>query len=126
MEHISLIDYMLNPAKQFRWNKLTNKLYIDQNWSIKAIEGDYMLIDCYRALDPVDAPKFWDDRYLKKYVTALFKTIWGQNLSKFQGISLPGGVTIDGDKIYDQGKEEARDIEEEIMGKLAPLNFMIG
>ena len=126
MQHISLIDNLLNTQKQFRWNKLTNKLYIDQNWSKKVAVGEWILIDCYMALDPQEAPKFWDDRYFKKYCSALFKRQWGQNISKFGGITLPGGVTIDGDKIYEQGKQEADDIEADIMTKLAPLEWVLG
>lgn len=126
MQHISLIDNLLNTQKQFRWNKLTNKLYVDQNWGKKVISGEWMLIECYMALDPAMAPKFWDDRYFKKYCAALIKKQWGQNISKFTGITLPGGVTIDGAAIFDAGKQEAEDIETDLMTKQAPLEFILG
>jgi hypothetical protein len=124
--HLALIDNLLNTQKQFRWNKLTNKLYIDQNWDSKAPEGMYILIDCYRALDPADAPKFWNDNSLKHYATALMKTQWGANIKKFGGITLPGGITLDGQSLYEEGKQEASDIEDSIMNKSAPLEFIMG
>jgi len=126
MQHIALLDNMLNTAKQYRWNKLTNKLYIDENWAAKEIEGNYIVLDCYRALDPAEAPKFWDDRLFKQYVVALMKQQWGQNLKKYSGITLPGGIALDGQSIYDEGKADKEDIEDNIMNKLAPLEFMMG
>jgi hypothetical protein len=126
MMHLDLLDQILNTQKQFRWNKLTSKLYIDQNWNAKIAEGEYILIDCYRALDPDDATKFWNDNNLKHYVTALLKRQWGGNIKKFGGITLPGGVTLDGQALYEEGKQEAEDIENEIMGKLSPLDFIMG
>lgn len=124
--HLALLDYMLNTAKQFRWNRLTSKLYIDQDWSIKDLVGDYLLIESYGAVDPDVSTKFWNERLFKKYCTALFKQQWGQNVGKYTGITLPGGVTLDGDAWYDKGKQEADDIEEHIMNMLSPLEMVIG
>ena len=126
MQHMDLLDQLLNTYKQFRWNKLTNKLYIDQDWGAKAAVGEYLIVDCYSALDPAEAPKFWDDRLLKHYVTALMKKQWGSNIKKFQGITLPGGIQLDGQGLYDEGKQEAEDVETEIMSKLSPLEFIMG
>jgi hypothetical protein len=126
MSHIALLDILLNTQKSFRWNKLTNKLFIDQNWAQKAVIDSWILIDCYAALDPDESPKFWDDRYLKKYATAKMKKQWGQNIKKFNGITLPGGITLDGQSMYEEGKQEAEDIEEELMNKQAPLEFVLG
>jgi hypothetical protein len=126
MSHLALIDNLLNTQKQYRWNKLTNKLYIDQNWNIKMTENDYLLIDCYRALDPTEAPKLWNDNTFKHYCTALIKKQWGSNIKKFGGITLPGGITLDGQSLYEEGKQEASDIEDDIMTKLSPLDFIMG
>lgn len=126
MSHISLLDNLLNTQKQFRWNKLTNKLYIDLNWEVKYAIGDWILLDCYTALDPEEAPKFWNDRYLKHYVTALFKRQWGQNIKKFNGITLPGGIQLDGQSMYDEGIQEIKDLEDELMNKQAPLEWIMG
>jgi hypothetical protein len=92
----------------------------------KTAVGDYLIIDCYSALDPNEAPKFWDDRLLKHYVVALMKKQWGSNIKKFSGITLPGNITLDGQALYDEGKQEAEDVETDIMGKLSPLEFTMG
>ena len=126
MQNFELLNYLLNTEKQFRWNKITGKLYIDQKWSVKALAGRYMLIECYSALDPATAPRFWNERLFKLYCTALFKRQWGQNIKKFGGITLPGGVTLDGQGMYEEGKSEAEDIERQIMDKLSPLEFSVG
>lgn len=126
MQHLDLLDQTLNTYKQFRWNHLTNKLYIDENWTYKEAVGQYIVIDCYTALDPADAPKYWDNRTLKHYATALMKKQWGANIKKFSGVTLPGGITLDGQALYEEGKQEAEDVETDIMGKLAPLEFNLG
>ena len=124
--HLALLEYMLNTAKMFRWNRLTNKLYIDQDWNLKVSAGYYILVECYSAIDPEVATKFWNERLFKKYVTALIKQQWGQNVGKYSGITLPGGVTLDGNKWYDLGKAEAEAVEQTIMLELAPLEMTIG
>ena len=124
--HLALLDYLLNTQKQFRFNRLTNKLYIDQDWTAKDPVGDYLLMECYSVIDPDVNTKFWNERLFKRYVTALFKKQWGQNISKYKGITLPGGVTLDGAGMHAEGKEEAEAIENDIMGKLAPLEFTMG
>lgn len=126
MQHIGLIDQLLNTQTQFRWNKLTEKLYLDFNWGAKAVVDDYLLIDCYAALDPETAPKMWDNRWLKKYVTAKFKQQWGSNIKKYSGVTLPGNITLDGQALYEEGKQEVADIEDSLMNSLAPLEFTMG
>lgn len=126
MNHIDLIDQLLNSQPQFRFNRFSNRLYIDQNWSYKWAPGEYIVADCYSALDPAACPRFWGDRLLKKYSSALMKKQWGQNISKFQGITLPGGVTIDGNALYESGKTEQEEVENEILSKLSPLEMVIG
>lgn len=126
MQHLDLLDQLLNTYKQFRWNRFTSKLYLDENWEYKETEGHYILIDCYAILNPDEAPKYWNDRLLKHYSTALMKMQWGSNIKKFSGITLPGGITLDGQSLYDEGKEEADQIEQDIMGKSAPLEWMMG
>lgn len=126
MQHMDLLDQLLNAYRQYRWNKLTNKLYIDMDWINKTAVDDYLIIDAYTALDPTIAPKFWDDRLFKHYVVALMKKQWGSNIKKFSGITLPGNITLDGQALYDEGKQEAEDVETDIMGKLSPLEFVMG
>lgn len=127
MSHLALIDNLLNKQKQFRFNKLNGKLYIDQSWGSENLtEGQFILADVYSAIDPATSTKLWDDRLFKHYVTALFKQQWGSNIKKYSGIQLPGGAQLDGQSIYEEGKSEVEAIEEDIMGKLAPLNFIMG
>ena len=126
MSHLALLDQTLNGHPLYRFNRLTNHLYIDENWSENIAPGTYILVECYRALDPATAPRMYNDSWLKHYVTALIKKQWGTNLKKFSGMQLPGGVTIDGDKIYQEAKDEIRELEEDLRNKSAPLEFMMG
>jgi hypothetical protein len=128
MSHISLIDWLLNTQKQFRFNKLNGKLYIDERWNgARGLSvGQWLIFDAYTALDPAESPKLWNERIFKEYIMALVKKQWGSNLSKYQGIQLPGGITLDGQRIYEEGKAEQETIETQIMDKLSPLEFFLG
>lgn len=126
MSHLSLIDYLLTKGKAIRWNRNTDKLYIDTNWSASFKEGVWLIIECYSVLDPVESPKFWNNRVFKEYVIALFKKQWAQPLKKFQNITLPGGITVSGQDMYDEAVSEIDKIEDDIIGNGAPLEFYIG
>jgi hypothetical protein len=120
------IEFLLTTQKQIRFNKRQDRLYLDIDWgSIK--EGTYLIIDCYRTLDPSDYSRVWNDSFLKMYLTALIKKQWGQNLMKFQGVKLPGGVELNGRQIYDDGQRELDMIMEKMSNtyELPPLD-MIG
>ena len=99
---------------------------LDVNWETDIILGDHIIIQGYRALNPAEFAKVWDDRWLKTYVIALFKRQWAINIKKFSGIQLPGGVTLDGDKLYEEATSEIKDLEEELRTKAAPLDFFLG
>ncbi len=126
MSHIALLQHRLNADRQFSFNRLDGKLYLLLNWDAKIHEGDVILIETYSALNPATSPRMWNDRLFKEYVIALYKQQWAQNLSKYQNIQLPGGVTIDSTEMYNNAKDEISKIEEEIMTNLAPLEFMMG
>ena len=97
------IDFLLTPDRQIRFNKKQNRLYLDMDYqSLKA--GDFIVIDCLRILDPNDFTKVYNDMFLKMYVTALMKRQWGQNLIKFRGVKLPGGLELNGREIYEDGQ----------------------
>ena len=83
------IDFLLTPDKQVRFNKRQNRLYLDIDWGSQSA-GNYIVLDCYRALNPADFSKIYNDSFLKKYLTSLIKRQWGQNLIKFRGVKLPG------------------------------------
>ena len=91
------IDFLLNTEKQIRYNIRQDRLYLDIDWGSVSI-NDYIIIDCWRILDPSDSTKVYNDRFLKRYFTALLKRQWGQNLIKFQGVKLPGGIELNGRK----------------------------
>ena len=126
MAHISLLNLELNGYPLYRFNRMQGNLYLDVNWKSAFTIGDYIMIECYRALNPADWSKVWNEPWLRKYVTALFKRQWATNIKKFQGIQLPGGVTIDGDKLYAEAITEIKELEDEMMNKSAPLEFFLG
>jgi hypothetical protein len=120
------IDFLLTTQKQIRFNQRMDRLYLDIDWASVAV-GDYLIIDCYRALDPNDFTRVWNDSFLKPYLTSLIKRQWGQNLIKFQGVKLPGGIELNGRQIYDDGQKELEIIMEKMSNtyELPPLD-MIG
>lgn len=125
MEYLDLIDYLVSKDIMLRFNRLQNKLFLDINWNTVTI-GDYMVIECYRALNPDDYTRMWGEPWLRKYTTALFKRQWGMNVKKFQGVQLPGGVTIDGQGLYDEAMNEIADLEQDLINNSAPLEWFIG
>lgn len=126
MSHLALLDFELNGHAGFSFNRLSNRLYLEINWQTDVMLGDYILIQGYRAMDPVTFTKVWNEQWLKHYVTALFKKQWATNIKKFSGIQLPGGVTLDGDKLYDEATGEIKELEDDLQNKSAPLNFFMG
>lgn len=125
MQHMTLLDQLLNGYPQFEFNRLSSKLSIEVN-KTKMILGDWIIVECYRILDPTTATKVWGDPWLKQYVEALFKKQWSVNLKKFQGMQLPGGVTIDGQSMYLEATQEIQQLEDDLRDKSAPLGFMVG
>jgi hypothetical protein len=127
MQNIAEITDMLgNSHVPIRFNRHTNKLYLDMDWEMNLTEGSVLAVEGWARLDPEEYNEVYNDRWLKRYLTALLKQQYGTNLSKFGGIALPGGVTLDGDKIYEQATEELRMLEEEMQEKyeLPPMPFM--
>ena len=120
------IDFLLNTEKMIRFNQRSDRLYLDIDWGSVNV-GDYFIIDCYRLLDPNDFSRVWNDSFLKRYTTALIKRQWGQNLIKFQGVKLPGGIELNGRQIYDDAEKELQIIREQMSNtyELPPLD-MIG
>ena len=108
------ITFLLNPDVRYRFNIRQDRLYIDVDWA-QINKDDYFVIDCFRILDPDDFTKVYNDQFLKRYFTALCKRQWGQNLIKFQGVQLPGGIQLNGRQIYDDGVKEL----DEIRAKMA-------
>jgi hypothetical protein len=124
-EYLETIQWLISPQKKIRYTKRQNRLYIDMNWSSVAVNS-YIIIDCYRILDPADFPKVWNDSFLKQYLTAMIKKQWGQNMIKFQGVKLPGGVELNGRQIYEDAINELADIKSRMSSdyELPPLDMV--
>ena len=124
--YLADLEFALTTQKQFRFNQRMDRLYLDVSWS-ELTAGDYIVIDCFRTLDPNDYVRVWNDSFLKKYTTALLKRQWGQNLIKFTGVKLPGGVELDGRAIYEDAMKDLEIIREMMSNtyELPPLD-MIG
>ena len=120
------ITFLLNPDMKFRFNIRQDRLYIDTDFKTINV-GDHFVIDCFRILDPNDFTKVYNDQFLKRYFTALCKKQWGQNLIKFQGVQLPGGIQLNGRQIYDDGERELAEIRAKMASdyEMPPLD-MIG
>jgi|TARA_B100001094_G_C18075739_1_gene742518 hypothetical protein len=119
------LDHILHPEKQIRFNRRQGRLYLDVDGnSMQA--GDYLIIRCYRVLNPNDYTKVYNDPFLKKYFTALCKRQWGQNLIKFQGVKLPGGVELNGRQMYEDALGEIEKLEERMTYEyeLPPLDLI--
>lgn len=119
------IDFLLTTQKQIRYNKRQDRLYLDIDWASLTV-GEYLVIDCWRMLDPNDYSKVWNDSFLKLYLTALIKRQWGQNLIKFNGVKLPGGVELNGRQMFDDGQREIDDIIQKMSStyELPPLDMV--
>ena len=127
LRHLDFLDHILVGEKPMRFNQHDNRLYIDMDWKNDLQIGEYMVIECYRKLDPTIQTDVYNDIFLKRYVTALFKKQWGANLSKFNGVAMLGGVTMNGETLYSQAIEEQNKLEEQIqLAFELPVNYMIG
>ena len=115
MDNIDLFEHILDGETPIRFNQHQNRLYVDMDWENDiTADVDYMIIECYRKLDPTTYTDVYDDIYLKRYATTLIKKQWGANLSKFKGVTMLGGVEMDGETLYTQALEEQNKLEEEI------------
>ena len=123
--YLESIDFLLTPEKQIRFNKKQNRLYLDMDYNSINV-GDFIVIDCQRILNPNDFTKVYNDPFLKMYLTALMKRQWGQNLIKFRGVKLPGGLELNGREIYDDGQRELDAIRQKMQleYELPPLDFI--
>ena len=119
------IDFLLTTDKQLRFNKRQDRLYLDLDWASQSAD-QYIVIDCYRILDPNEFTNVYNDSFIKKYLTALIKRQWGQNLIKFRGVKLPGGIELNGREIYEDAEKELEDIKQRMTleYELPPYDFI--
>lgn len=123
--YLETINFLLNTHKQIRFNQRADRMYLDVDWGQLRV-GQYLIIDCWRALDGNDYARVWNDSFLKKYLTALIKRQWGMNLIKFQGVKLPGGLEFNGRQIYEDGQADLDKILEQMSStyELPPLDLI--
>ena len=127
MEHLDFLSHILVGEKPIRFNQHQNRLYIDMDFENDIDVDEFIIIECYRKIDPASYTDIFDDIYLKRYATALIKRQWGANLSKFSGVAMLGGVTMNGETIYSQAQEELEKLEEQIQLSFeTPIDYMVG
>ena len=114
MRQLDFLDHILVGEKPLRFNQHDNRLFIDMDWTNDLAVGEYLVIEAYRKMDPDTHTDVYNDIFLKRYVTALFKKQWGANLSKFDGVAMIGGVTLNGRQIYSEALQDIEKLEVEI------------
>jgi hypothetical protein len=126
MQHIQFLEQMLVGQQPLRYNRHTNRCYIDMNWEVVTV-GDFIVLESYQIVDPNVYTKVWSDRWLQRYTSCLIKQQWGTNLKKFGDMKLPGGLSFNGQKIYDEATQERKDLEKEMTSNYSlPITDMIG
>lgn len=126
MTHINFLEEIFVGKKPIRYNRHIDKLYIDMNWDDIQVD-EYLVVDAYAYTDPDVYADVWNDRWLQRYATSLIKRQWGTNLSKFEGMQLPGGLQFNGQRIYDEATTEIDKLEEEMITSYSlPVSDMVG
>lgn len=126
MSHIQFLEQMLIGKKPLRYNRHMNRLYIDMSWD-QMTPGEYIIVEAYQVVDPEIYQDAWGDRWLARYATCLIKQQWGQNMKKFRGMKLPGGIEFNGQQIYDEATAERQELEKEMVYTYSlPAADMIG
>lgn len=126
MRHIETLEEIFVGDQPIRFNRHQNILNIDMDWSGVA-EGTWIVAEGYKVVDPDQYTSVWDDPWLKKYATALIKQQWGANLKVFEGMQLPGGVTFNGQRIWDEANQEIDTLDHEVINSYSlPVTDMMG
>jgi len=127
MQNVALAEELFVGRQSLRFNRHINRLYIDMAWSEKVNVGEYIIIEGYQKINPDTFTDVYNDRWLQKYCTAQIKKQWGENLKKFEGISMPGGVSFNGQKIWDEATDEITKLEDEVINTYSlPVSDMVG
>jgi hypothetical protein len=126
LSHVQFLEQMLVGQQPIRYNRHMNRFYIDMDWHILNV-GDFIIVEAYQIVNPDEYTRAWGDRWLARYAECLIKEQWGQNLKKFEGMQLPGGLKFNGQKIYDEAVEERKNLETEMINTYSlPVADMIG
>jgi hypothetical protein len=125
-QHLRSLEIMFTGEVPIRFQRHTHRLYIDWNWGAAATVGSVVIAECYATINPDVYTEIWNDRWMKEYATALIKRTWGNNMKKFDGIKLLGGVSLNGDKIYQEAADEIERLESEMETRYgSPLEFFL-
>lgn len=125
-QYLSTLNQFFNREKQIRFNRFSGKISIDTDWSVLT-PGHFMIVECYAKLSDENYETIWNDQWLKDYATALIKEQWGNNLSKYSNFTLPSGITVDGQRILQEAKEEIVKLLDELSNKWQlPADFFVG
>jgi len=126
MSHLAMIDQLINALNNVRFNRKTNKIYLELDWGTEVKKDDFIVFETYQSVDGSNSG-VWNDSFLKNYATALIKEQWGMNLSKFEGVQLPGGVTLNGRAILDDARTELQTLREQMsLSFELPIDFAVG
>ncbi len=126
MQHVQFLEQLLVGQQPLRYNRHKNRCYVDMDWNI-INPGDFIILEAYQIVDPNVYTMVWNDRWLQRYATCLIKQQWGSNLKKFSGMQLPGGITFNGQQIYNEATEERKELETEMIYSYSlPITDMIG
>jgi hypothetical protein len=124
--HLSLIEEEFNPLPPIDFNRIQHKLNIYTNWEQVSI-GDYFVIECYAALSPDDYAAVYKNRWIRQYLTELIRLQWGQNLSKYEKMELPGGIVVDGQTIREKAEDNLTKLREQVRSEFQlPIDFIVG
>ena len=113
-QHLGTIDFLLEGIKPTRYIATQNRLYLDMDWQADVLLDQYFVIKCWRALDPLTWTEIYDNMWVKDYTAAKIKKQWGSNMTKFQNVQMPGGVTLNGEMIYNDAVQELKDLDEQL------------
>ena len=125
LSHLNMVQDLITGMSQLRFNRITNKIFIDWDWGVDVKAGDFIIFRAYQKIG--DTSELWNDVFLKEYATALVKEQWGMNLSKFEGVQLPGGVTLNGRAILEDARTEIERLKEQMsLSYELPVDFLVG
>ena len=126
-QHIRTLDMLFSGETPIRFNRHTDKLYIDWDWNYDVDVGEWIIIEGTIVVDPEAYSDVYNDRMLKRLATAYIKKQWGANMKKFAGMQLPGGITMNGQQIHDEAVTEIQQLEELIRNTHEePPQFLVG